>query len=219
MLTGIVVNHTHWDREWYMPFQRYRVLLVDAVDQVLETLSSRDDYASFMLDGQTVVAEDYLEVRPEQRENLAAFIRSGQVTLGPWYVLPDEFLPSAESLIRNLLLGRRQMEELGAPAAQVGYLPDTFGHPAQLPQILARFDLTSAVIFRGVQSSTSEFLWEAPDGTRLLTVYLPGGYYNGMELARAPEYWLAEKMPAMIDQGAQFATAGVMLIMNGCDHL
>ncbi len=218
VLTGIVVNHTHWDREWYMPFQRYRVLLVDAVDRLFDILAHQPDYRGFLLDGQTVVAEDYLEVRPEQRDVLAHYIAQGRITLGPWYVLPDEFLPSGESLIRNLLLGRRQMQALGAPAARVGYLPDTFGHPAQLPQILAGFDLESAVIFRGVQSDTSEFLWEAPDGTRLLTIYLPGGYYNGMELARAPEFWLAERMPVMLDQVARFATTPAVLIMNGCDH-
>lgn len=217
-LIGIVVNHTHWDREWYMPFQRYRVLLVDAVDLLLDTLANRADFASFLLDGQTVVAEDYLEVRPEKRAELEAFIRSGRIVLGPWYVLPDEFLPSGESLIRNLLLGSRQLGELGAPAARIGYLPDTFGHPAQLPQILAGFDMESAIIFRGVQSSASEFLWEAPDGTRLLTIYLPGGYYNAMELARAPLYWLAEKLAVALDQAALFATAGVALLMNGCDH-
>ena len=110
------------------------------------------------------------------------------------------------------------MRALGAPAARVGYLPDTFGHPAQLPQILAGFDLDSAVIFRGVQAETSEFLWEAPDGTRLLTIYLPGGYYNGMELARAPEFWLAERLAPMLDQAVRFATTGTVLIMNGCDH-
>ena len=215
---GIVVNHTHWDREWYMPFQRYRVLLVDAVNLLLDTLDHQADYGGFLLDGQTVVAEDYLEVCPERRDELAGYIQSGRVTLGPWYVLPDEFIPSGESLVRNLLLGRRQMEALGAPAGRVGYLPDTFGHPAQLPQILAGFDLDSMVIFRGVQVDTSEFLWEAPDGTRLLTIYLPGGYYNGMELARAPQLWLEERLPAMLEQLTRFATTPAVLIMNGCDH-
>lgn len=217
-LVGIVVNHTHWDREWYMPFQRYRVLLVDAVDMLLDELANRSGIESFLLDGQTVVAEDYLEVRPEKREDLEAFIRSGRVVLGPWYVLPDEFIPSGESLIRNLLLGRKQMAELGAPTSLIGYLPDTFGHPAQLPQIFAGFDMESGVIFRGVQSTTSEFLWEAPDGTRLLTIYLPGGYYNAMELARAPRYWLEEKLGTALEQAERFATAGVVLLMNGCDH-
>lgn len=217
-LTGIVVNHTHWDREWYMPFQRYRVLLVDAVNLLFETLAHQGDYGGFLLDGQTVVAEDYLEVCPERGDELKGYVESGRVTLGPWYVLPDEFIPSAESLIRNLLLGRRQMAALGAPPARVGYLPDTFGHPAQLPQILAGFDLDSMVIFRGVKIEVSEFLWEAPDGTRLLTIYLPGGYYNGMELARAPQYWLEERLPAMIEQLTRFATTPAVLVMNGCDH-
>jgi alpha-mannosidase len=201
-----------------MPFQRYRILLVDAVNLLLDTLAHQGDYGGFLLDGQTVVAEDYLEVCPERRDELQGYVQSGRVTLGPWYVLPDEFIPSAESLVRNLLLGRRQMRALGAPPARVGYLPDTFGHPAQLPQILAGFDLDSMVIFRGVQIDTSEFLWEAPDGTRLLTIYLPGGYYNGMELARAPQYWLDERLPAMIEQLTRFATTPAVLVMNGCDH-
>jgi alpha-mannosidase len=217
-LVGIVVNHTHWDREWYMPFERYRVLLVDAVDQLFEIFERRSDYGDFLLDGQTVVAEDYLAVRPEMREKLARYVRSGRLALGPWYVLPDEFIPSGEGLIRNLLLGRKQMAELGAAPARVGYLPDTFGHPAQLPQIMAGFDLDSMVIFRGVQSKTSEFIWEAPDGTPLLTVYLPGGYYNAMELARAPEYWLKEKMQPALEQLSRFATTSAVLLMNGCDH-
>jgi alpha-mannosidase len=217
-LLGIVVNHTHWDREWYLPFQRYRVMLVDAVDHLLEILSTRSDYGDFLLDGQTAVVDDYLEILPEKREELARYVRSGRIGLGPWYVLPDEFIPTGEGLIRNLLMGRKQMRELGAPPARVGYLPDTFGHPAQLPQLLAGFDLESSVIFRGVKSITSEFIWEAPDGTQLLTIYLPGGYYNAMELARAPQHWLNERMEIALDQLAQFATTKAVLLMNGCDH-
>src|SRR3954468_12162246 len=83
--TGIVVNHTHWDREWYMPFQRYRVLLVDAIDHLLQILQERSDYVNFTLDGQTVMVEDYLEVRPDMRQTLGDFVRSGRVGLGPWY--------------------------------------------------------------------------------------------------------------------------------------
>jgi mannosylglycerate hydrolase len=216
--TGIVVNHTHWDREWYMPFQRYRVMLVDAIDHLLDILKERADYAGFTLDGQTVVVEDYLEIRPEKQAELVEYVRSGRVELGPWYVLPDGFIPSAESLVRNLLLGRRQMTALHADPAKVGYLPDTFGHPGQLPQVLASMDLNSAIIFRGVKSPTSEFIWQAPDGTKLLTIYLPGGYYNAMELARSPGYWLREKLIASLEQLTGCATTGTVLLMNGCDH-
>ena len=184
---GIVVNHTHWDREWYMPFQRYRVLLVDAVDLCSIRWTTQADYGGFLLDGQTVVAEDYLEVCPEQRDELAGYIQSGRVTLGPWYVLARRVYPQRREPDPQPAAGAAADAGAGrARRGRVGYLPDTFGHPAQLPQILAGFDLDSTVIFRGVQSDTSEFLWEAPDGTRLLTIYLPGGYYNGMELARAP---------------------------------
>ncbi len=215
---GIVVNHTHWDREWYMPFERFRVLLVDAVDALLDLLAA-DPTFTFMLDGQTSILEDYLAVRPERRPELAAHARSGRLVVGPWYTLPDEFIPSPESLVRNLLLGRRQAHELGAEPTRVGYLPDSFGHPAQLPQILAGCDLESAVIFRGAQSATSEFRWAAPDGTRLLTVYLPGGYYNAVVLALSGPAWLDAQMATTLDLLTGAATGGAVLVMNGNDHV
>src|SRR5260370_28300394 len=88
-----------------------------------------------MLDGQTIVLDDYLEVRPEQEERLKQYTRSGRIQVGPWYLQPDEFLVSGESLVRNLQFGLQRASEFGE-TMRVGYVPDTFGHIAQLPQIL-----------------------------------------------------------------------------------
>ena len=101
----LVVSHFHWDREWYRTFQAYRARLVDAVDTVLELVAS-DDGFRFVLDGQAVLVEDYLALRPARREALARAVAAGRVSIGPWYVQPDTLLPSGESLIRNLLAGR-----------------------------------------------------------------------------------------------------------------
>ncbi len=218
-VTGIVVSHTHWDREWYLPFQRFRLRLLQMIDLLLDTLASRPDFAHFMLDGQTILVEDYLEARPGRHDELLTEVRAGRIGLGPWYTLPDEFIPSGESIIRNLLVGRRQVAEAGGTVPTVGYLPDSFGHPGQLPQILAGVDLTSAVVYRGVQSVTSEFWWEAPDGTRLLTIYLPGGYFNAIELARSPRHWLETRMTPTLEQLLGAATTDVVLLMAGIDHL
>ena len=215
--TALVVSHTHWDREWYLPFQRFRMRLVDLVDSLLEILDSEPTFEYFTLDGQTIVLEDYLEIRPENRDWIDKHVRQGRLLIGPWYVLPDEFLVSAESLVRNLLLGHRIAKEHGGVMG-VGYLPDTFGHPAQIPQILRGFGIDSAVIYRGVQTSTSEFMWESPDGSRVLTVFLPGGYCNAMQLTTAPSRFL-DRLGEILGSVQGLATTDTVLLMNGCDHL
>ena len=130
-----VISHTHWDREWYLTFEQYRARLVELVDGVLERMSADARFAFFHLDGQTVVLEDYLEVRPEREIELRQRVREGRVLIGPWYVMPDMFLVSGEALVRNLALGIRTATAFGG-AMRVGYMPDPFGHVAQMPQIL-----------------------------------------------------------------------------------
>jgi mannosylglycerate hydrolase len=145
----IVVSSTHWDREWYLHFQQFRRRLVTLMDDLLALLETKPAFRSFTLDGQTVVMEDYLEVRPENRPRLEKQVRLGRLFVGPWYVLPDEFLVSGESLIRNLLLGYRTADDLGR-RMEVGYTPDPFGHIAQLPQILSGFGLQNIIFSRGL---------------------------------------------------------------------
>src|SRR5579859_7269252 len=100
-----IVPHTHWDREWYEPFQTFRLRLVDVVDGLLDLMEDDASYARFLLDGQMAVVDDYLEVRPENEKRLRALTESGRMSCGPWYILMDEFLVSAETLIRNLQMG------------------------------------------------------------------------------------------------------------------
>ncbi|MBI4516974.1 MAG: hypothetical protein HY699_14290 [Deltaproteobacteria bacterium] len=215
----MIVPHTHWDREWYQPFQEFRRRLVRLTDRLLDLLEHDPSFVHFHFDGQTIVLEDYLEIRPEQRARLRRLIRAGRIAIGPWYVLPDEFLVSGESLIRNLLIGHRVAAQFGAPL-KIGYLPDQFGHIAQMPQILAGFGITSAVVWRGVGAEVdrSEFLWEAPDGTRAWTVYLPqAGYSNGRSLPLEPAR-LQERLLDLLAEHAPFRRTDVLLLMNGTDH-
>ena len=79
--------------------------------------------------------EDYLEARPENEGRLRELLAAGRLEVGPSYILPDELLVAGESLVRNLLLGRFVCERFGARPSPVGYMPDSFGHPLQLPQI------------------------------------------------------------------------------------
>src|SRR5687767_5911322 len=100
-----IVPHTHWDREWYSPFQTFRLRLVDLLDEFLPQIEADLSYARFLLDGQMAVVDDYLEVRPEAEPVLQRLAASGRLAVGPWYTLPDEFLVSGETHIRNLQMG------------------------------------------------------------------------------------------------------------------
>ncbi|TMR92660.1 glycoside hydrolase family 38 C-terminal domain-containing protein [Nonomuraea basaltis] len=215
----VVVPHTHWDREWYEPFQRFRLRLVALLDEVLDTMEREPGY-HFTLDGQLACVDDYLEVRPENRDRIAALVESGRLAVGPWQILLDEFLCSGENIVRNLELGLDRAGKLGG-AMPVGYLPDMFGHTAQMPQILSKAGLRHACVYRGVPSSvtTDAFAWVAPDGTALRTQYLPaGGYGNGAHLFFDPE--------GLKDRAAAFAETmrewhgpeGPLLAMYGTDH-
>lgn len=166
-------NSTHWDREWYQPFQEFRKYLVDAARELLRICETAPDFRQFTFDGQTVVLEDICEIRPDWKPEFERLIRSGKLHVGPWYVMPDEFLVSGEALIRNLLAGRRVAAEFGGKAWPVGYACDIFGHIAQLPQLFAGFGFRGAVVWRGTQGECSHLtFWESPDGTRIKTLSL-----------------------------------------------
>ena len=214
----IVVSHTHWDREWYEPFQRFRLRLVYLMDKLLHILEHEPSFRYFMLDGQTIVLEDYLEIRPECEPALRRHVRAGRVLIGPWYILPDEFLVSGEALIRNLLLGMRQAECFGAVMA-VGYIPDPFGHISQMPQILRGFGIASAALRRGLDDQATELLWQAPDGSTVLLCYLRDGYDNAARLPGGDEAAFAQEIQRLYRSLSPFLTTPFALLMHGTDHM
>ncbi len=217
----IVVAHTHWDREWYEPFQTFRLRLVDLLDDLLPRLDADPAYAHFLLDGQMAVVDDYLAVRPEARPVLRRLATAGRLAMGPWYILMDEFLVSGETMIRDLQLGLDRASEFGGAMA-VGYLPDMFGHVSQMPQLLAQFGFEHAVVWRGVPRamSTTAFWWEAPDGSTVRAQYLPDGYSNGATLPSDAKELVAqiERFEQTYGSLAGGAADGPLLWMNGTDH-
>lgn len=219
----VVVPHTHWDREWYLPFQRFRLRLVSLLDGVIAGMEA-DPRWRFTLDGQMAAVDDYLEIRPERRERLAALVREGRLAVGPWQILHDEFLCSGENIVRNLELGMRRAEELGA-VMMVGYLPDQFGHCAQMPQILRQAGIEHACVWRGVPEKVraSAFAWEAPDGTVIRAQYLPeGGYGNAAsmfeEFPGGPSLLPGRVAGFAESMGRWYPDGGPLLAMYGADH-
>ncbi|EFM11384.1 glycoside hydrolase family 38 [Paenibacillus curdlanolyticus YK9] len=226
-----IVSHTHWDREWYMPYEAHHVKLIETMDTLLQTFEEDPEFRSFYLDGQTIVLEDYLQIYPEKRALLEQLVQEGKLSAGPWYILQDEFLTSSEANIRNLQIGHRDAEGFG-PVSKLGYFPDSFGNMGQAAQILRQAGIDTAVFGRGVkatgfnnqvedsaslESPFSELYWESPDGSRVLGILFANWYNNGMEIPvdreEAKRYW-----DHRIAAAERYASTPHLLLMNGCDH-
>ncbi|MBL6825566.1 MAG: glycoside hydrolase [Balneolaceae bacterium] len=231
---AILVSHTHWDRAWYLTFNEFRVRLVRMIDRIIELLESNSSYNCFVLDGQVVLIEDYLEIRPDNESHIRALIQQGRLVIGPWYVLPDLFLVSGESIIRNLQIGLEMSNDFGN-GLKVGYVPDPFGHPGQLPQILQGLDIDNFIFMRGMPESinqlgTLHFNWLAPDGTSVRAYYTKEGYFNTAALGhphvigrydmQKPTYELAKKQVEEAQQKlSELEPKGLYLFNNGIDHM
>jgi len=218
MQTLHLISHTHWDREWYLTFQQFRLKLVHLIDKLLDILEADPGYKYFMLDGQTIVLDDYLLMRPEMEAVLRGHIQSGRILIGPWHILPDMFLVSPEAHIRNLLEGDRTSHKWG-PKMMIGYMPDSFGHIGQIPQILRGFGIDNACLWRGLDDQPAEFWWQAPDGTRVLMLYLRDSYSNGANLNAQNTAMFTEQIQQAGNSLAPYSAASDLLVMYGTDHM
>ena len=168
---GYIVPQTHWDREWRYPLWKNRMLLVELMEELLQILDTQPGYRCFLFDGQVAPIEDYLEVVPENREKVAKYIKEGRIAVGPWYTLPDLYPLDGECLVRNLLKGIRVSLKYG-DYLKVGYNSFGWGQTAQFPQIYKEFGMDFIICAKRVseqRAPESEFMWEAPDGTKVLT--------------------------------------------------
>ena len=227
------ISGTHWDREWYRPFQAFRFLLVRLVDQLLEFMEGNPEFKHYHFDGQTSMLQDYVAIRPENRERLRRLIVEGRILVGPFYTMPDLFCPGEEALVRNLLLGREIAREWGTEPMPVAYTCDMFGHPSQMPQIYRGFDMPYCVLGRGTNEHTTPafFQWQASDGTPVFCFKLqdqwgygayggaraqldpPGAWENAERVQKAVD-WLRDYMTHEIER----ANAPVLCLMDAMDH-
>ena len=220
-------SSSHWDREWYQTFQQFRYYLVALGQNILECLENDLEFQVFNFDGQSVVLEDILEIKPEWRCRFEDVIKTGRLNIGPWYVQPDEFLVSGEALIHNLLIGHELAEAFGGKAWKAGYLCDIFGHIAQMPQILSGFDIDNALIWRGAPNDVNTYFnWLAPDGTSCATVKMPRFQGYGDFAGNVVGFWdipLSEeefkaKARKYIDQRVHETNSSLVLLLDGVDH-
>src|SRR2546426_919905 len=248
-MTGLIfhlIPHTHWDREWYLPRAALQARLVAVTGDRIERLQAQPAYRSFLLDGQTVLVEDYLRACPDREGDLRTLVKTGRLQVGPWYVLPDEQIPSGEGLVRNLLLGAADAERLGG-RLDVLYSPDAFGHPAAWPTLAREFGIRYGVVWRGLGGETGQerdlyrwgglrygvvwralggetgqerdfYRWRGLDDKEILLWHLPrAGYEIGAALPADAERLFAAWAPV---RGVlvQRATGKHVAVFIGADH-
>ncbi|MDR4968942.1 MAG: hypothetical protein RG740_04940, partial [Acholeplasmataceae bacterium] len=225
-----IIPHTHWDREWYMPFEHHRYRLVELFDDLIELMDKDPDYKYFHMDGQVIPVLDYLEIKPHMKDKVVQLIQKDKIQIGPWFILQDEFLTSGEANIRNLLIGLKMVKSLGGKPVMTGYFPDSFGNISQAPQILRGFNIQTAVFGRGLNEvgfnneiiaqkgiNKSEVNWKSPDGSTVSCVMFANWYCNAMDLPISGQK-NTDRFNDIIARTKRFSHLDDLLGMNGCDH-
>jgi len=223
-MTGLIfhlIPHTHWDREWYLPRAALQARLVAVMDDLIERLQADPGYRSFLLDGQTVLVEDYLRARPDREGHVRALVKTGRMQVGPWCVLPDEQIPSGEGLVRNLLLGAADADRFGG-RLDVLYSPDAFGHPPAWPTLAREFGIRYGVVWRGLGGEARQerdlYRWRGLDEQEVVLWHLPpAGYEIGAALPADPDRLFAAWAPVRAPL-VQRASGKHIPVFIGADH-
>ena len=186
------ISNTHWDREWRFSAQRTRHMLCYLFDMLFDIFEKEPGFKHFHMDSQTMPVQDFLEAYPGKAELVEKYVKEGKLAIGPWFCLPDEYCVGGESLIRNLLLGHKMGRKFGG-VSKTGYSPFGWGQISQMPQIYTGFGIDMTSFYRGLNqymAPKSEFLWESPDGTRILASRLSKRpRYNIWYIVQRPVYW------------------------------
>jgi len=216
-----LIAHTHWDREWYLPRAALHARLVPALDDLVTRLTADPAYRSLLLDGQTILLEDYVRARPDREADVKALVKTNRLQVGPWYVLADEQIPSGESLVRNLLLGAADADHWGGRSEAL-YSPDAFGHPAVLPSLAREFGIRAGVLWRGLGGEPGQerdlYRWRGRDGQEAIVWHLsPEGYEIGAALPADAER-LAVAWPPVREALVARAASKHVAVFVGADH-
>ncbi len=219
---------THWDREWYSSFQDFRYRLVRLIDRIIIGIENSALKGPFTLDGQVIPIEDYLEIRPERREQVMEYIQAGKIVIGPWYVMPDEFTVPGESLIRNLRLGHDLAHQFGTEVSKGGFVCDIFGHNSQMPQIFKQFGIRGAFLWRGTnQIQKRNMIWQGADGTEIPVYRFENVGYCSFAIAVRSKFNTKDGFDRAAGEKAldefiafcrETGDIDTILLFDGCDH-
>lgn len=214
----VILPHTHWDREWYFTSSKSMIYSLRDFDEIIDFMENQNDVKSFILDGQTSIIDDYLDLRPQNTDRLIKLVKNKRILTGPWYTQPDTLVVSGESLIRNLLYGTKSARIYGH-SMEVGYLPDSFGMSEQMPQIYNGFGIKYATFRRGIADSITkdrEFYWASRDGSKVFAhnIY----HYGSMAYPPSDSDGIKTYFEKMINLLEEYSKTGTIILFNGEDQ-
>jgi alpha-mannosidase len=209
-----IINHTHWDREWFLTSE-YTSRWIPNLINKLEQLRGNNPSYHFLLDGQTLVIEDLLQLAPHMQNTVRELVKDGCLAIGPYYAQLDWQLATGELLIRNLQYGLHDAALFGQ-SQQVGWMVDTFGHINQAPQIHQLFDITALYVWRGVPQLEPYFTWQGADNSQILAINLLGGYRNLYGVAQVPEI-ASRRLFAEVERLSSFYPSSEIPLFDGYD--
>jgi alpha-mannosidase len=172
-----IIPHTHWEGAVFKTREEYLDLGLPNILKALNLLSTYPDYR-FVLD-QAAYVKPFLERYPTEGASFRKFVSQGRLGIvGGNDVMLDVNIPSGESWVRQVLYAKGYYRDHLGVDVNVGWALDTFGHHAQMPQLLKLAGYKSYWFQRGVHGGDvpSEFLWQGIDGTRIPAFWLPLGY-------------------------------------------
>lgn len=217
-----VVPHSHWDREWYFSIEDSNTLLTENMSQLIHYLEAHPEFPTYTFDGQYSVVADYLKHSPENQARIKKLVQNNRLHIGPWYTQNDTLLVQTESIIRNLLIGKKGAETFGH-SMDIGYLPDVFGQHAYLPSIFKRFGITHSVLQRGLYTEQIKdnlnFIWEAPNKESIAANNLFFGYGPGKFLADDDEYLTKTLLPILESLEKMNPEGSPLLLPAGGDQV
>ena len=172
-----VIPHTHWEGAVFQTREGYLEEGLPHILQALDLLRTFPDYR-FVLD-QAAYVKPFLERYPDKATEFRSFVFQGRLqVVGGTDVMLDVNIPSGESWVRQVLYGKDYFKQALGIDVTTGWAIDTFGHHAQMPQLLKLAGYNSYWFSRGVRDNKvpSEFLWQGIDGTRIPAFWLPYSY-------------------------------------------
>ncbi|UXH43211.1 glycosyl hydrolase-related protein [Rossellomorea vietnamensis] len=217
-----VVPHSHWDREWYFTIEDSNVLLAENLDHLLDVLETDEDYTGYVFDAQASIVEEYLKVRPENRDRMKQLVERKKLFIGPWYTQTDSLLVNKESITRNLLYGTKISKSFGH-SMNCGYLPDIFGQNQYLPSIFKGFGIDNSVLQRGIYTDQLKgdlnFTWKSPDGETVNANNIYFGYGPGKFLEASEAYKEERLFPILEKLADMNQNSDLLLLPAGGDQV
>ena len=213
-----IIPHTHWDREWYFTTSRSKIYSLNHFKEIFDVLENNKNFSHFLLDAQLSIIDDYLEFHPYDENRIKKLVTEGKLIIGPWYTQTDQMVISGESIIRNLYYGIERAKDFGA-YMKTGYMPDSFGQSAQLPQLLNGFNIKYNTFKRGLGDShypKNEFYWESPDGSRVFNMYLDR--YGNFVYFTSEADSLNNLMAKLKEETDRRSLIGTLTLYNGEDQ-